>query len=206
MKWLIAAAVLASAAWSQPVAFEVASVKFTAHGRTADGWSHSSVSITSPGTFTATNGSLEELIRWAYQVKKYQISGPAWLNDDAECFDVAAKTSPEMKDLQIRQMVQTLLAERFKLALHRETRTLPIYDLLVAKNGPKLMVAKPDANQGSTSSRGGTEGVTMTSPSLSMQSFADFLGRQLDRPVYDRTGIQGNYEIAVEYGRENDIS
>src|SRR5205085_12571373 len=95
--WLIAAGALALATGSaQPApAFEVASVKFTAHGRDASGFSRSSSGIPSPGTFLATNSSLEELIRWAYEIRKYQISGPPWLNDDGESFDINANADPE---------------------------------------------------------------------------------------------------------------
>jgi hypothetical protein len=78
-----------------PPAFEVASVKPTQHGRNAEGWSHSSVDIPSPGRLVAENSSLDELIRFAYRLKDYQVSGPVWLNDDAESFDVVAKAPPD---------------------------------------------------------------------------------------------------------------
>lgn len=124
--------------------FEVASVKPTEHGRNAAGLSVSSdPQATSPGTFTVTNNSLDELIRWAYNVKEYQLSGPNWLNDDSECFDIRAKMPPDTPKDQLRSMMQALLEDRFKLALHRETRTLPIYELHLAKNGAKL--DQPDA-------------------------------------------------------------
>jgi uncharacterized protein (TIGR03435 family) len=89
---------LLSAQIAAPSVFEVAAVKPTQHGRTTDGWSRSSVDIPSPGRFVAQSSSLSELIRFAYQVKEYQISGPIWLNDDSECFDIAAKAPPETLD------------------------------------------------------------------------------------------------------------
>ena len=135
-------------AFAQPAAFDVASVKPTQHGRNAEGLSISYDPDTpSPGTFTVTNNSLDELIRWAYRVKEYQISGPAWLNDDSESFDIEAKMPPATSKAQLRLMMRTLLEERFKLSLHRETRGLPIYELLVAKGGARLEKPKPDAKR-----------------------------------------------------------
>jgi uncharacterized protein (TIGR03435 family) len=71
-------------------AFDVASVKPTQHGRNAEGWSRSSVDIPSPDRLVAENSSLDELIRFAYDLQDYQVAGPLWLNDDSECFDVVA--------------------------------------------------------------------------------------------------------------------
>ena len=73
----------------------------------------------------------------------HQVSGPVWLNDDSECFDISAKALAETPKAQIRAMVQTLLTERFKLALHRETRELPIYVLETARRGPRLSSSGP---------------------------------------------------------------
>jgi uncharacterized protein (TIGR03435 family) len=77
-------------AWNQgPPAFEVASVRPTSHGGPdAQGFSRSSAGITGPGHFVAENSSLDELIRFAYDLKDYQVYGPVWLNDKSECFDV----------------------------------------------------------------------------------------------------------------------
>jgi uncharacterized protein (TIGR03435 family) len=116
-----------------PPAFEVASVKSTTHGqRDKDGVSHSSQNIHSPGRFTAENSSLDELIRFAYQLYDYQLVGPRWLNDDSVCFDIEAKGPAGSSQAQVRLMLQALLVERFKLAVHRETRTLPVYELVSA--------------------------------------------------------------------------
>jgi hypothetical protein len=75
--------------------FEVASVRLTQHGRTPDGWSHSSLRVSSPGTFIATNASYAECIRWAYQVKDYQVIGPDWLPSDEASYDIVAKAPPD---------------------------------------------------------------------------------------------------------------
>ena len=84
------------------------------------------------------------MIRNAYQLQEYQIvGGPNWINDDR--FDVNAKAAGDTPPLQILAMSQTLLADRFKLVVHRETRQLPIYALVIARSdrrlGPRLQPA-----------------------------------------------------------------
>ncbi len=96
-----------------------------------------------PGMVNYSNVTLKMMIARAYDVKDYQVSGPDWL--ESEGYDVVAKVPPGTPKEQIPQMLQTLLAERFKLALHRETKTLPMYALVVGKNGSKLKEAEPEA-------------------------------------------------------------
>jgi uncharacterized protein (TIGR03435 family) len=121
-----------------PPAFEVASVKPAAPPtgnivmRRAGG---------DPGMVRYDNASLTMLIARAYGVKNYQISGPDWL--DSGGYDVVAKAPAGAATELIPAMLQALLAERFKLTLHRETKTLPVYALIVGKGGPKLKEADP---------------------------------------------------------------
>jgi uncharacterized protein (TIGR03435 family) len=184
-------------------AFEVASVRLTQHGRGPDGWSRSSVNSPSPGNFSATNASYAECIRWAYQVKDYQVLGPDWLPSDEASYDIVAKAPPDTPLAQIRLMVQRLLAERLKLALHRETRTLPIYELVVAKNGPNLsksglQKSSADAHQ-STSSRGGH----VTATHVSMAELAYQISRWTGRPIFDKTGIKGEFDFTLNYATDD---
>jgi bla regulator protein blaR1 len=184
-------------------AFEVASVKLTAHGRNAEGWSYSDVKIASPGRLVGTNASLDECIRWAYDIKEYQISRPDWLNSDAASYDIEAKAPPNTTPRQMRLMLQTLLGERFKLVLHRETKLLPVYWLKVGKNGPHLQRTTLDAGGGLTAN-GGREGVRVTGDSATMETLAHRLSLDLDHPVFDKTGIQGTFWIRLEWAREGD--
>ncbi len=92
-----------------------------------------------PGQLTYTNVSLKNVLINAYDVNDYQISGPNRL--DGERFDIVAKIPQGTTKEQFRLMLQNLLAERFKLALHHETKELPIYALVVGKGGPKLKEA-----------------------------------------------------------------
>jgi uncharacterized protein (TIGR03435 family) len=183
-----------------PPTFEVASVKLTQHGRT-DGWSRSSIDVPTPGSLVATNASMEECIEWAYDVKDYQVSGPEWLNSDEASYDIAAKTAERTPESQIRLMLQTLLAERFKLTFHRETRQLPVYELIVAKSGPKMRPAAPGGH-GGVSSQGGS----VTADHVTMAFLATTLARYIKTPVFDKTGLSGNFDFSFEYAsndREN---
>ena len=93
------------------------------------------------GRLTAHNAPLTLLIQRAYAVQAFQVvGGPAWINTDG--YDIEAKPEGDTDRKQMWLMLQTLLADRFKLTLHRETRELPVYDLTVAKRGPKLPAPK----------------------------------------------------------------
>jgi uncharacterized protein (TIGR03435 family) len=95
-----------------------------------------------PGQLRCTNVSLKNILMKAYAVKGYQLHGPKWL--DSERFDIAAKIPMNATKEQFQQMLQNLLAERFKLALHHETKELPMYALVVGKGGSKLKASVDD--------------------------------------------------------------
>jgi uncharacterized protein (TIGR03435 family) len=89
-----------------------------------------------PGLYTCDNCSLTQLVTQAYDIKGYQLSAPSWL--ETERFIVTAKIPDKATKEQFRLMLQNLLAERFKLAIHREKKEAQVYELVVAKGGPKL--------------------------------------------------------------------
>jgi uncharacterized protein (TIGR03435 family) len=210
MKWalvLIGAVLLrqpcAAQSAAPSAAFDVASVKFTSHGRNSDGLSISYVKIASPGRLIAINASLRECIEWAYDVKDYQVAGPAWIRSSDEAgYGIEAKAPPETGRGQIRLTLQTLLQERRQLKLHREERLLPVYLLEVTKNGPRLHASTEPA--GSLWSHGGSDGVHVNGNSATMKSVADRLSHDLDRPVLDRTSISGTYRIELQWAREGE--
>jgi uncharacterized protein (TIGR03435 family) len=115
-----------------------------------------------PGRIDYSNVSLKDIIRQAYGVHDYQISGPDWMNSAR--FDIVAKVPEGAPKDQVPMMWQTLLAERFKLQIHRETKELPMYALVVGKNGPKMKESEIDPNapagggpgNGGPSANGGT--------------------------------------------------
>jgi len=108
-----------------------------------------------PGQITYSNVTLKDVLTNAYGVKRFQISGPGWL--DSERYDIVAKLPRGATKAQFMAMLQNLLAERFKLALHWEKKDLPMYALVVAKNGPKLKesVDEPAPKEGDAPKAGG---------------------------------------------------
>ena len=119
-----------------PLAFDAASLKPSGPQsiRGSDGGPGSR----DPGRFTFRSAALSELLGQAYGVvdSKQQVSGPGWI--DTETFDIAVTMPPGTTKAQFKGMLQGLLAERFKLVLHHETKMFPVYELVIAKNGPKL--------------------------------------------------------------------
>ena len=176
--------------------------------------------LNTPDGFSATT-TVQMLIRVAYGIEDNQISGaPGWVS--SEKYDVEAKmdevTADKVKKLGEAQreparqhMLQTLLADRFKLTVHRETKELPMYSLVVAKGGSKLKEAKPDdtypngikgldgrpAPVGSHLMRMGRG--ELTAQSLGMEQVAHLLTQQTGRTVVDNTGLKGNYDFTLHW-------
>src|ERR1017187_3553871 len=91
---------------------------------------------TDPGTLTCNNMPLKSLLVTAYSLKSYQVEGPAWLDTDG--YDITAKVPPGTTREQFNLMLQSLLAERFKVTVHRETKSMQVYALSIGKGGPKV--------------------------------------------------------------------
>ncbi len=183
---------------SQPIpTFDVASVKVRLHPRSPDGYSHSSIDTPSPGYFVAENAGLPGLIEYAYNLKGYQISGPNWLNDEAYSFDVNARAVPGSMSTktQIRMMVQALLKERFHLAVHFESKVVPGFALEIDPHGIKMKSTKQPTERAGINAIGGD----VTAVNVSMGWFADILAGYLKSPVYDRTGLPGNFDFKLHY-------
>jgi len=148
------------------------------------------------------NLSLSDLIAEAWEVKGYQVAGPGWLRKAR--FDVEAKLPPGTTKAQSRLMLQNLLAEQFRLTLHRSTKESAIYALLVAKNGPKLKESASDPNP--APAKGGAamtmipDGrVRVTGNGATIGNLIDVLGDQLDRPVLDMTGLTGSWDFTLDF-------
>ena len=160
--------------------------------------------IDSSGRLTTINVDLKTIIQWAYDLPQSRIvGGPSWL--DSARWDIEAKADnaldmqksydPAAARLEKRRMVQALLAERFHLTVHRETRQLPIYNLVVAKDGPKFIATKADGSRFDRSNgRIAVEGGDNT-----VEVLAEQLAETLGRVVVDKTGIAGRYKIALTW-------
>jgi uncharacterized protein (TIGR03435 family) len=174
--------------------FEVASVKpnTTAHAG-GEGSERENISST-PGGLTMRNVSLRTGIQWAYEVRGYQVSGPAWLA--TERYDIVAKTSSAASEEQLRRMLQALLADRFKLVLHRESRELPVYLLVAGRRGTRLQASNGEGDSSMQPAGGGLE-----FRNYSMPAFAERLSTRpfsFDRPVLDETGLTGRFDFTMK--------
>jgi uncharacterized protein (TIGR03435 family) len=150
--------------------------------------------------------TLTMLIATAYQIQQFQISGgPSWIHSDR--FDVEGKAEdPKADYAQLRLMLQSLLEDRFKLKLHRETQKSSVYELVVGKGGPKIKLAadqeSPDVNGPSSPgsprpNRGGFRfgPGSMIGNAATLSLFARFLSQRLDRMVIDKTSLAGRFDI-----------
>jgi bla regulator protein blaR1 len=188
---ITAAVLFASIGDAQGLAFGVASVKPARPDATVRSLTHS------PGArLTTSNATVKMLIMLGYQLMPDQISGgPGWLESDG--FDIDARgADANATQAQFRQMIQRLLSDRFQLKVHRSTKELPIYALVLAKSGPKLTEAKDDGPEVSmrTEARGQMTGVKAT-----MSMFASALSRPLQRKVVDETGLKGAYTFKFQF-------
>jgi bla regulator protein BlaR1 len=204
---LFAAATLTPRTASQPsaLAFEVASVK---PNQSSDARSPSM--ILPGGRFTATNNTLRALILNAYGISAmpYLLTGgPGWI--DSARYDVEAKAAAGVIPAdapsrvlweRTRLMLQTLLADRFKLAVRRETKEMPVYRLVVAKSGRKLRESQRDCSADATACHGFSGNPTrLTGSGVDMSDLALLLSSQSDRPVIDGTGVQGVFDVFLQW-------
>jgi bla regulator protein blaR1 len=182
-------------------AFEVASIK------PADPNARGTRINTDRRFVTIKNWTVKRLVQRAFGVEDYQVTGgPNWL--DTYRFDISAKVDeaePELKGKEgqerLRAMFESLLGERFQFQFHRETRQLPVYNLVAAKSGFKLTPAK-DTSSSSTNSNNGR----LTCQGVSMPQFAAFLSSTIERPVLDATGVPGVFDFKLEWSTQDGVA
>jgi uncharacterized protein (TIGR03435 family) len=178
-------------------AFEVASIKPGNPSIAPPGRLVSVNVVTTPGRLIARNESLRELIRDAYSLDDYQVfGGPTWMASTR--FDVQAKAVGSPNRRQLLLMLQTLLTERFKLAVHRDSKELSIYALVVDKNGPKFhaLEAAEQACYPSCEDHPSPLNRLRQSDVPSLARYLTRLGA--DRPVIDKTGLIGTFRIELD--------
>jgi uncharacterized protein (TIGR03435 family) len=165
--------------------------------------------------FRGTNVPVHSLLLQAYGLHEGESFGePAWANSDV--FDIEAKVAgpdvaafSKLDSDQRQAMLQQILAERFKLAAHRETREVPVYAISVAKGGPKLKESEIDPAVSASARRGG--GIRMSMGMIAAHEctipyFLSMLSRQLGRTIIDRTGLISNYEFTLQWMPDNGVS
>ena len=175
--------------------FEVASIKFIDPSDPGGG----RLELLPGGTFVATNLPLRTIVLRAYDVRDYQLSGaPDWLVKDR--YAIQAKAPQGLvTDAQIWLMVRRLLEDRFQLKIHRETKELPAYVLVVGKSGPKIQASKDSlVPAGLGVGRG-----SITARSVPIANVATALSRLLGRPVVDETQLSGNYDFKLHYDQSS---
>jgi uncharacterized protein (TIGR03435 family) len=184
---------LAASVHAQPAAFEVASIKPNNTG------SGSSSESTGPGRVTAVNINISSLVQQAFGIKEFQISGaPAWVVSDRYDFNATTGTSKDLSETELEPYFESVLAERFHLKYHRETKEMQVYALRVAKTGARL-TAHAGGGDSSNGINNGPEKTSLKSTNISMKAFAGTLGRRLDRMIIDDTGLTGGYDLTLEW-------
>jgi bla regulator protein blaR1 len=194
--------------------FEVASIKPAAPDARG-----TFIRMVPGGRVNITNMPLKELMVLAWRIQPFQISGgPSWI--DSARYDISAKPEKSPKPDELQAMLQALLADRFQLKIHRETKELPIYALVVARKdgklGPQLSESKeggctqPDPSKPPPPIEPGKLpqlgcGGMMMSPrqlraaSIPVENMIPMLSRLLGRTVVDKTGLTGKFDISLEW-------
>jgi len=176
---------------SDPPAFDAASVKINPQFSFDNRATWLNMVETTPGSVTIRNFNLAMIVAWAYRVERQQVSGPAWV--ESQRYDIFAKTGRPASENEVRQMLQTLLVERFKLAVHRESRRMDILALLVPKTGHKMT---PSQIEGPTQSRQDpVRGFVVEGGELA--EFVNEMSRDVGVgvPVVDMTGLKGRFDF-----------
>lgn len=187
---LLALVAAAQAQQSTPhVEFEVVSVKL------GDPNDPSSSGRSTPGGMEMRNTTLNTLVRSAYGLNEFQLAGgPKWAGSTK--FNVVAKAPAGAARDQTPLMLQSMLADRFKLEFHRETRTLQEYALVVAKGGSKLQEASEEDKAHGGTSQGPRQ---IKARSATLSDLARMLISAVSAPVLDRTGVAGQYTITLQF-------
>lgn len=203
-----------------PAVFDAASIKPQAPS--SDGNIRMMVQFPPNGRFTGVGLTVKRLICIAYDLNDFQVlGGPNWIDSDR--YDVQAtpgsaleeqlqKMKSDESSLVKRQMMQALLADRFKLTLHHDTKELPIFSLVVAKGGSKLHETKPDdANIDAANAPPHPPGkgwmrmsfqstaIELTAQAMAMDGLARQLAMQLGSTVQDHTELTGTYDFTLRF-------
>jgi uncharacterized protein (TIGR03435 family) len=206
---LIATAALFAQAAAAPLTFEVASIKPSDPNERAI-----YLNLQPPAGIRIINAPVTLLITFAYKIRDFQLAGaPGWISSAR--YDILAKGAPvpgseevpadtrKMTDVQFqtrmddaRERLRSLLADRFQLAVHKETREGSVYALVVAKGGSKLQPAQENA-EGSRGMR--MERGQLTATRAPIDLLVTTLSGQLGHPVVDKTGLTGKYDFTLTW-------
>jgi len=179
-----------------------------------------------PELWQCTNATIPMLVSRGYDIKHYQLTSPDWTENTN--YEISAKLAHDTTKEQFREMIRNLLSERFKLAFHWTKKEMGMYDLVVARGGPKLQewvdkpADDPKANKpgsGSGEKAGATDAdgypnvpkdcngcmymnrgkARYRGSKIAIKDFAEMLANQLSMPVSDRTGLTAKYDITLSW-------
>jgi uncharacterized protein (TIGR03435 family) len=148
-----------------------------------------------PGRLTVQNTSLRHIILEAYGVEDFRLQAPDWIG--SQRYDIVAKSPASVRRrAEMMPMLKTLLADRFHLEVHRESKALEVYALIVSKQGMKMQAAKAGAAPGQ---RGRQDEGHIHFESLTMGQLAGILSEVLRQPVVDETGVEGTFAVWLDW-------
>jgi uncharacterized protein (TIGR03435 family) len=170
------------------------------------------------GRVTLLHVQLTDVLLHAFSLQPYQLSGPAWLDNDP--IDILAVVPAGAPKKQIPLMFQALIEDRFKLKYHRETQVAPVYALVVAAGGPKLVEATPDDAYvsmgawpfGATKVKNANGVIHTEFASMTMKMLAEYFNQYpdtqyvigfVDLPIVDMTGLKGSYQVTLDFLRSD---
>ena len=166
------------------------------------------INIDDHGLFTVTNMPLFWIIEFAYDVKQDQIAslpdsiGDARFDITAKILPPAAAPPPLHSDADMQAMIILLLQDRFRLKVHLEPRTKPVYDLVVARGGPKVKLSQDDLHANGWYINGADTKKILTCKDARMSDLADALSDEAGRKVIDKTGLIGHADITLKWSDE----
>jgi uncharacterized protein (TIGR03435 family) len=173
--------------------FEVTSVKVNTSGSGSSGapW-------LAKGRLTATNTTMRQMLQSAWGFSSPQITGPAWIDTDR--YDLEARSPEGVADTEIKPMLQALLKERFGLQAHIETKEMPVYNLVVMKDGPKIKPTDPDHRLTQPARMPGACCMFVAYRGQ-LDDLALGLAGNVGRTVLNKTGLEGPYSWALQYAK-----
>jgi uncharacterized protein (TIGR03435 family) len=202
---LILSWALASGQGSDETArFEVASVKFRPEGREPRHTGYAAPFRNFTGLLTYNDVKLKEVVMRAYNIDRELLVGPQWMDENT--YDIMARAPAGTSADQARAMLRNLLAERFKMRVHWESREMASYALVVAKGGPKLTATKtppPDGQESGRPSFAFGDPVRFEFKAASMDAFARHLSQLIGQHVANMTGLAGYFDVSITVSEDS---
>jgi len=189
------------------LAFEVASVKMVATDRPAALLNPDAPPPPpapyflrpTPTGLTIENATLKYCLAWAYNVREWQIAGPGWIERNR--YEIAAKAAGPVDTAQLRAMLQTLLTDRFRLTLRRETKEARVLALVVGPGGIKLTPSKPGSREFRRPAPGPEGGLHWEAGNSTTDALVPLLSMPFWDPVVDRTGLTERFDFTFDLPR-----